>query len=164
MIAPGERIPEVRLRHFGPHGIEGLATSALFAGRRAVLFGVPGAFTPVCSNEHLPGFVARAEELAGRGVERIACMAVNDPFVMEAWGRLHGVAGRVLMLSDADGALTRALGLELDLSELGLGIRCRRFAAVLDDGVFRHVAVEPGRGITVCGAEHLLQRLDGAPL
>ncbi len=163
MIAPGERIPEVTLRRFGPHGIEAVSTTGLFAGRRAVLFGVPGAFTPVCSNEHLPGFVERAEELAGRGVERIACVAVNDPFVMEAWGRLHGVAGRVWMLADPAAELTRALGLELDLSELGLGVRCRRFAAVLDDGVFRHVAVEPGRGITVCGAEHLLERLDRAP-
>lgn len=163
MIAPGDRIPEVALRRFGPYGVEEISTATLFAGRRAVLFGVPGAFTPVCSNEHLPGFVARAEELAGRGVDRIACMAVNDPFVMEAWGRHHGVADRVLMLSDAAGELTRALGLELDLSDIGLGIRCRRFAAALDDGVFRHVAIEPGRGITVCGAEHLLDRFDAAP-
>ena len=163
VIAPGDRIPEVALRRFGPYGVEEILTATLFAGRRAVLFGVPGAFTPVCSNEHLPGFVARAEELAGRGVDRIACMAVNDPFVMEAWGRLHGAGERVLMLADATGELTRALGLELDLSEIGLGIRCRRFAAVLDDGVFRHVAIEPGRGITVCGAEHLLDRFDAAP-
>lgn len=163
MIEPGGRIPAATLRHLGPHGVEELSTTALFAGRRAVLFGVPGAFTPVCSNEHLPGFVARAEDLAGRGVERIVCVAVNDPFVMEAWGRLSGVAGRVLMVSDGNGDLARALGLELDLSELGLGVRCRRFAAVLDDGIFRHVAIEPGRGITVCGAEHLLDRLGAAP-
>ncbi len=163
-MEPGGRVPDVALRRLGPHGVETISTRELFAGCRAVLFGVPGAFTPVCSNEHLPGFVRRAEELAGRGVERIVCVAVNDPFVMAAWGRLADAGERVEMLSDADGDLARALGLELDLSEIGLGVRCRRFAALLDDGVFRHVAVEPGRGITVCSAEHLLDQLGAAPL
>lgn len=162
-IEPGTRIPEVTLRRLGPHGVEPVSTRELFAGKRAVLFGVPGAFTPVCSSEHLPGFVRRAEELGGHGVERIVCVAVNDPFVMEAWGRLAGASERVEMVSDAYGDLTRALGLELDLTEIGLGLRCRRFAALLEDGLFRHVAIEPGRGITVCSAEHLLEFLDVAP-
>lgn len=159
-IEPGARIPEVTLLRLGAHGVEPLSTRELFAGRRVVLFGVPGAFTPVCSNEHLPGFVRRAEELGGHGVDGIVCVAVNDPFVMAAWGRLAGAGERVEMVSDAYGDLTRALGLELDLTEIGLGVRCRRFAALLEDGVFRHVAVEPGRGITVCSAEHLLEFLD----
>ena len=163
-IEPGGRVPDVALLRLGPHGVEAVSTRELFAGRRAVLFGVPGAFTPVCSTEHLPGFVSRAEDFAGRGVGRIVCVAVNDPFVMEAWGRLAGVGEKVEMLSDPDGDLARALGLELDLSEIGLGIRCRRFAALLEDGVFRHVAVEPGRGITGCSADHLLEQLGVAPI
>ncbi len=161
-VVVGERIPEVWLRRVGAGGaIEKVSTAELFGGRRSVLFGVPGAFTPTCSREHLPGYVARARELAGAGVDLVACVAVNDPFVMDAWGRSQNVGDSIAMLSDADGELARALGLEVDLSGIGLGRRCRRFGAVLEDGLFTHIAVEPARGVTVCGADHLLAALEG---
>jgi peroxiredoxin len=159
MLEEGTRIPDVTLRRLTARGIEQVSTGALFAGRRAILFGVPGAFTPTCSDEHLPGYVRRAAELRARGVETIACVAVNDPYVMDAWGRSQGAGDAVLLLSDGNGDLTRALGLEHDFSASGMGRRCRRFATLLEDGWFRWVAVEPARGITVCGAEHLLDRL-----
>ena len=159
----GSRMPSAKLRRVAPGGaVEEVATGEFFAGRRVALFGVPGAFTPTCSNQHLPGFVARARELAGAGIDAIACLAVNDAWVMDAWAKAHGVGDAIVMLADGNGELVRALGLEADFSGAGLGVRCRRFAAVVEDGVFTHVAVEPARGVTVCGAEHLLAAL-GAP-
>ena len=161
-IAIGQRIPDVALYRVGDPGVETVRTRELFAGLRVALFGVPGAFTPTCSNEHLPGYVARAAEVLDSGIDLIACMAVNDPYVMSAWGEAHGVGDRITVLADAAAELTRALGLERDLSSIGLGMRCRRFAALLDDGVFRHVAVEPGSGITVCGATNLLDAISAS--
>jgi peroxiredoxin len=162
-IEVGGRMPRATVRRVGAGGaIEEVSTEAFFAGRRVALFGVPGAFTPTCSNQHLPGFVARAEELAGAGIDAVACLAVNDAWVMDAWREAQGVGDRIAMLADGAAELTRALGLENDLSAIGLGIRCRRFAAVVDDGVFTHLAVEPARGVTVCGAEHLLAALTPA--
>lgn len=161
-IEVGARMPRATLRRVGERGaVEEVATEAFFAGRRVALFGVPGAFTPTCSNQHLPGFVERARELAGAGVDAIACLAVNDAWVMDAWAKAHGVGDRIAMLADGNAELVRALGLEADYAGAGLGVRCRRFAAVVEDGVFTHVAVEPARGITVCGAEHLLAALAG---
>jgi peroxiredoxin len=158
-IEAGQRIPDVRLFRLGADGIERVSIRELCAGRRVVIFGVPGAFTPTCSDEHLPGYVERARDLAAAGVQRVICVAVNDPWVMKAWGEAHGVGDSIEMLGDPNAELTRALGLEVDRSEGGLGLRCRRFAAVLDDGVFLYVAVEPGRGLTVCGAGNLLDVL-----
>jgi len=163
-IAIGQRIPDVTLFRLGGSGIETVRTGELCAGRRVALFGVPGAFTPTCSNEHLPGYVARAAELHGSGVDLIACVAVNDPYVMAAWGEAQGAGDRIEMLADAAAELTRALGLERDLSSIGLGLRCRRFAALLEDGVFRHVAVEPGPGVTVCGATNLLYAISASAI
>lgn len=161
-IEAGGRMPSAKLRRVATTGaVEEVDSVEFFAGRRVALFGVPGAFTPTCSNQHLPGFVERARELAGVGVEAIACLAVNDAWVMDAWAKSHGVGDRIAMLADGNGELVRALGLESDFSGAGLGVRCRRFAAVVEDGVFVHVAVEPARGITVCGAEHLLAALAG---
>jgi peroxiredoxin len=162
MIEVGSRMPEAKLRAMRDGQVEIVATAAYFAGRKVLLFGVPGAFTPTCSQVHLPGYVERAEELRASGIDLIACVAVNDPYVMEAWGAANGAAGRVEMLSDADGELARALGIEADLSASGLGRRCRRFAAVVDDGTFTTVAVEAARGVNVCGAEHLLAALGEA--
>jgi peroxiredoxin (alkyl hydroperoxide reductase subunit C) len=156
MIAIGERIPEVALKRLGANGIEEVATAELFRGRRVALFGVPGAFTTTCSNVHLPGYVAYAERLRASGIDAIVCVSVNDPYVMAAWGEAHGAAGKVELVADWNGELARALGLEVDMPANGLGKRCRRFAAVVDDGVFTHVAVEPAKGVTVCGAENLL--------
>lgn len=158
----GERIPDVELLRLGAGGVEKVSTAELFGGRRAILVGVPGAFTPTCSNEHLPGYVERAAELRAAGIERIVCMAVNDPHVMAAWGRDLGVGGAIEMVSDARGELTRALGLEKEYPGDGLGVRCRRFAALVEDGVFRHVAVQAERGVTVCSASSLLDVLLGA--
>ena len=158
-LEAGQRIPDVRLLRLGAAGVEAVSTRELCAGRRVAIFGVPGAFTPTCSNEHLPGYVERARDLAAAGIDRVACLAVNDPWVMDAWAKAHGVGDAIEMLADPDARLTRALGLDVEFAESGLGVRCRRFAAVLDDGVFLYVAVEPGRGVTVCSAGNLLDVL-----
>jgi len=159
MIAVGERMPEVTLKRAGASGIEDVTTADRFRGRRVALFGVPGAFTPTCSNVHLPGYVANAERLRASGIDVIVCVAVNDPYVMAAWGEAHNASGKVELLADWHGELARALGLEVDMTASGLGRRCRRFAAVVDDGVFTHFAVEPAKGVTVCGADALLATL-----
>lgn len=159
MIQVEDRIPPVSLWKATAQGGEKIATAEFFAGRKILLFGLPGAFTPTCSEIHLPGYIAKAKELRAAGVDAIACLSVNDPYVMAAWGEAAGATGKVDLLADANGDLARALGLEVDLSASGLGRRCRRFAAVVEDGVFVMLAVEPARGITVCGAEHLLEAL-----
>jgi peroxiredoxin len=159
MIQVGERIPEVGLKAAAADGLREVSTGEIFAGKKAVLFGVPGAFTPTCSDHHLPGFVARADDLKAKGVELIACVAVNDGYVMRAWGKGSGADGHVLMLADGNGDLARALGLSVDLSRAGMGTRNRRFAAVLEDGVVRFLNVEPGPGVTVTGVETILAAL-----
>ena len=159
MIEAEERIPQATVWLASAEGGQKIATGDYFAGRKILLFGLPGAFTPTCSEIHLPGYIAKAPELRAAGVDAIACLAVNDPYVMAAWGETAGATGKVDLLADANGDLTRALGLEVDLPASGLGRRCRRFAAVVDDGVFVMLAVEPARGVTVCGAEHLLEAL-----
>lgn len=123
-----------------------LSTDELFSGKKVVLVSVPGAFTPTCSMKHLPGFVEQAEALKAEGVDTVACMAVNDVFVMDAWGKNKGVGDEVLMLADGNGDYTKALGLEMDASGFGMGMRGQRFAIVVDDGVASPVAVEaPGQ-------------------
>jgi peroxiredoxin len=124
-----------------------------------VVFAVPGAFTPTCSDHHLPGFVVRADEIHAKGVETIACLSVNDPFVMGAWGRDQGVGDRVLMLADGNGDFTRAVGLEMDGSGAGLGTRSRRYAAILEDGVVKAIFVEEKPGLDVSSAESVLAAL-----
>ncbi len=163
MIEVGERIPEVSLWMATAQGGEKIATGDYFAGRKILLFGLPGAFTPTCSELHLPGYIAKAKELRAAGVDAIACVAVNDPYVMAAWGEAAGAAGKVDLLADGNGELARALGLEVDRTSSGMGRRCRRFAAVVEDGAFILLAVEPASGITVCGADHLLETLSDAP-
>lgn len=159
MIEVEDRMPEATLWLATPQGGTKIATGTYFAGRKVLLFGLPGAFTPTCSEIHLPGYIAKAKELRAAGVDAIACLSVNDPYVMAAWGEAAGATDKVDLLADALGDLARALGLEVDLSATGLGKRCRRFAAVVDDGVFVMLAVEPARGVTVCGADHLLEAL-----
>ncbi len=164
MIEVEGRMPEATVWLARIGGGEKIASGDYFAGRKVLLFGLPGAFTPTCSEIHLPGYIAKAKELRAAGVEAIACLSVNDPYVMAAWGEATGATGKVDLLADANGDLARALGLEVDLSAGGLGRRCRRFAAVVDDGIFTMLAVEPARGVTVCGAEHLLEALgESAP-
>ncbi|MBP9146452.1 MAG: peroxiredoxin [Thermoanaerobaculia bacterium] len=159
MIEVGDRIPEATIWLASAQGGVRAATGEYFAGRKILLFGLPGAFTPTCSEIHLPGYIAKAEELRAAGVEAIACLAVNDPYVMAAWGEATGATGKVDLLADGNGELAAALGLEVDRSAGGMGQRCRRFAAVVEDGVFLMLAVEPASGVTVCGADHLLETL-----
>jgi peroxiredoxin len=135
-----------------------MSTGELFGGKKVVLFSVPGAFTPTCSAKHLPGFVERADEILGKGVDTIACMAVNDVFVMHAWGK-SAKADRILMLADGNGEFTRALGLELDATGFGMGQRSQRFALVADDGVVSNLFVESPGEFRVSSAEYVLSKL-----
>src|ERR1700721_245171 len=143
----------------GDKGPKDLSTAELFGGKRVVLFSVPGAFTPTCDAKHLPGYLGLADKLRAKGVDTIACMSVNDVFVMNAWGKAQRVAGKVMMLADGNGDYARALGLELDGRDFGLGMRGQRFAIVVKDGVAERVNVEAPREFKVSSAEHLLSQL-----
>jgi len=129
-------------KQLGANGVTNIDTATLLKGKKVVLFGLPGAFTPVCSANHLPGFVAKADDLRAKGIDEIACISVNDPFVMQAWGRQHGADGKVTMLADADGLFTRAIGLSLDLPEYGLSGRSERYSMVVEDGIVKTINVE----------------------
>ncbi|WP_427851973.1 peroxiredoxin [Stenotrophomonas acidaminiphila] len=156
-IHVGDRIPEVTLKRIR-EGMETIDTQALFDGRKAVLFAVPGAFTPTCSARHLPGYIERFEQFRSRGID-VFCMAVNDPFVMQAWGKAQSVPDGLLMLSDGNGDLTRALGLEMDASGSGMGMRSRRFALYVNNGIVRAVHVEEPGNFEVSSAEYVLAHL-----
>ncbi|HDS1633733.1 TPA: peroxiredoxin [Stenotrophomonas maltophilia] len=156
-IHVGDRIPEVTLKRIR-EGIETLDTHSLFDARKVVLFAVPGAFTPTCSARHLPGYVEKFEAFRQRGID-VYCMAVNDPFVMKAWAADQSVPDGLLMLSDGNAELTRALGLELDASASGMGIRSRRFALYVDDGVVQEAWVEQPGQFEVSSAEYVLEHL-----
>jgi peroxiredoxin len=144
-IQAGDTFPDATVMHMTEKGPTSLSTKELFAGKKVVLFGVPGAFTPTCSNQHLPGYIKDADALKAKGVDLIACVAVNDPFVMDAWGKAKGATGKVMMLADGNGDLARKLGLEMDGSKFGLGQRNKRFSMIIQDGVVKEVNVEaPG--------------------
>ena len=157
-IQPGERIPEAVLQYIHD-GVQKVDTITLFDGNKTVLFSVPGAFTPTCSERHLPGFVEHYDEFKRRGIN-VACMAVNDPFVMEAWGESQHVPEGLRMLSDGNGEFTRALGLEMDASAYGMGSRSKRFALYVEDGVLKQAFVEAAGEFRVSSAEHVLASLD----
>ena len=158
-IAVGDRLPDVEVHVPTADGPKRVRTGELLGSGTAVLFGVPGAFTPTCSDYHLPGFVLRADDLRTKGVGTIACMSVNDAFVMGAWGDARDVGDSVVLVADGSADLTRALGLELDLSGGGLGVRSQRFAMILQDGVVRDLAVEAGTGLDVSTADAVLAKL-----
>ncbi|HEV7264928.1 MAG TPA: peroxiredoxin [Falsiroseomonas sp.] len=158
-IKVGDAVPSVKIMQATAEGPKEVDTAELFAGRTVVLFGVPGAFTPTCSAKHLPGFVTHAGALKAKGADLIACMAVNDAFVMGAWGKDQGVGEDVTMLADGSAAFTKALGLELDLTARGLGIRCQRFALVAKDGKVTHLGVEAAGAFEVSKAEAILAAL-----
>ena len=141
-IQAGDQVPAASLMVMGPEGPSKLSTNDLFAGRRVAVFGLPGAFTPVCSAQHLPGYVAKADALKAKGIDAIACISVNDPFVMKAWGDAHGVGDAVQMVADHDCSLTRALGLTVDLGDFGCGERSERYSMIVDDGTVTTVNVE----------------------
>lgn len=158
-IAVGDSIPNVTLKHLTDNGMQDIATGDLFAGKTVVLFSVPGAFTPTCSAKHLPGFVQQAAALKAKGVDEIVCLAVNDPFVMRAWGDKHEAAGAVFLLPDGNATFTTALGLTMDGSGYGLGTRGQRFALVAKDGKVVHLAVEKPGQFDVSSAEAILAAL-----
>ena len=156
-IQVGEHIPEVSLQRIR-EGVETVDTSTLFDNRKVVLFAVPGAFTPTCSEKHLPGFVQHFEDFRSRGID-VACLSVNDPFVMQAWGQSQNVPDGLAMLADGNGDFTRALGLELDASAYGMGTRAKRFALYAEDGVVQHLHVEAPGEYRISSAEHMLSQL-----
>jgi peroxiredoxin len=158
-IAVGDRIPDVEVRVMGGDGPEPVQTGDVLGRGKVVLFALPGAFTPTCSDYHLPGFVIRAGELRAKGVDTIACLSVNDAFVMDAWGSDQEVGDEIVMLADGNGTFTRAMGLEFDASGSGLGERSRRYAAVIDDGVVTALMVESAGGLNVSSAESVLASL-----
>jgi peroxiredoxin len=158
-INAGESMPEGSFTRMGGDGPESVSTGDLFGGKKVVLFSVPGAFTPTCSAKHLPGFVANAAALKAKGVDTIACIAVNDVFVMDAWGKNQTVGDQVMMLADGNGDYTKALGLGLDASGFGMGQRGQRFAIVVDDGVATGVHVEGPGEFKVSAAEAVLNTL-----
>jgi peroxiredoxin len=158
-ISVGEQIPDIKIMIFGDEGPTHVQTSDLLGHGKVVLFAVPGAFTPTCSDFHLPGYVMRSEELTAKGVDSVVCLSVNDPFVMGAWGKSQKVDGTVVMAADGNGEFTQAVGLEMDGSGFGLGTRSQRYAMVLQDGVVTLLNVEPGSGLSVSGVEEVLAAL-----
>ena len=158
-IQAGDKMPSGAFAVMTDSGPGAISTDDLFSGKKVVLVSVPGAFTPTCSMNHLPGFVDHAADLKAKGVDTIACMAVNDVFVMDAWGKDRGVGDNVMMLADGNGEYSQALGLELDASGFGMGMRGQRFAIVVDDGTATHVAVEAPGQFEVSKAESILAAL-----
>lgn len=156
-IQVGESIPEVVLKRLR-EGMESIDTRTLFDSRKVVMFAVPGAFTPTCSEKHLPGYIQHFDEFRHRGIE-LACIAVNDPFVMQAWGRAQSIPDGLMMLSDGNADLTKAMGMEFDASASGMGIRSRRYALYADNGVIKALFVEPPGEFKVSAADHVLAHL-----
>ena len=158
-VKVGDRMPAGTFKTMTKDGPQNVTTDQLFAGKKVVLFSVPGAFTPTCDAKHLPGFVEKAGDLKTKGVDTVACMAVNDVFVMKAWGEQSKAAGKVEMLADGNGEYARALGLELDASKFGMGTRSKRFSMVVDDGVVKTLNIEPPGEFGVSSAESALKQL-----
>ena len=159
-INVGDRLPSVTLKQLTSEGVKEFTTDEIFRGKRVVLIAVPGAFTPACSQRHLPGYVDKATDIKAKGIDEIACVAVNDAFVMGAWGRDQKAEGKVRMLADGSGDFARALGLELDLSKGGLGTRSKRYSMLVEDGVVKSLNVEqqPGQ-VEASGAEAMLRAI-----
>ncbi|KAG5190814.1 thioredoxin-like protein [Tribonema minus] len=158
-IGVGDKIPSgTTVKIQGPDGSVAADVTELFKGKKVVLFGVPGAFTPTCSNNHLPGYVTHIDELKAKGVDTVACVSVNDIFVMKAWGESQSVSAKVVMLADGNGELSAALGLLTDKSGAGMGRRCKRFAMVVNDNVVKHIAVDT-KGLQDSSAEAILDKL-----
>jgi glutaredoxin/glutathione-dependent peroxiredoxin len=158
-IKVGDSIPSAKLRHMTAEGPKEITTDEIFKGKKVVLFAVPGAFTPTCSAKHLPGFVQNAAAIKGKGVDTIACIAVNDAFVMGAWGKAQNTEGKVEMLADGNATFTKELGLEMDGSGFGLGTRSKRYAMVVQDGKVTALNVEPPGAFEISSAEAILKAL-----
>jgi peroxiredoxin len=158
-IREGDRVPSVTLRYLTPEGVKAVPSDEFFAGKRVIVFGLPGAYTRTCSSRHLPGYVANAAALQAKGIDAIACLSVNDAFVMGAWGKEHKAEGKVTMLADGSADFARALGLELDLTGRGMGRRSQRYSMLVDDGVVKSLNVEPSGDFGVSSAEAMLKAL-----
>jgi peroxiredoxin len=158
-LKAGDTLPDVTFMTMTADGPQPMSTDDVFAGKRVALFAVPGAYTPTCSAKHLPGFIEKASELQGKGVDRIACTSVNDVFVMGAWGKDQGAGDAVLMLADGNGDFASALGLEMDGSAFGMGKRSQRYALVVNDKVIEHLFVDEPGNFEVSSAEHVLSAL-----
>ncbi|WP_011580094.1 MULTISPECIES: peroxiredoxin [Chelativorans] len=159
-ISVGERLPNVTIKKATPNGAEETTTRDFFAGRKVVLFGVPGAFTPTCSNSHLPGFIENYDAIVSRGIDAVAVVSVNDAFVMGAWARFTGAEDKLVFLADGSGDFARAVGLDLDLSARGMGLRSQRYSMIVEDGIVKAINVEevPGQAVT-SGAARILEQL-----
>jgi len=159
-IKVGDTLPfDIKLKEMGEKGPQDVSVGDLFKGKKVVLFAVPGAFTPTCSMKHLPGFVEKAGDIKAKGVNEVVCMAVNDAFVMGAWGDNQKAHGKVRMVADGNGEFTKALGLELDAKGFGMGLRSQRFALIANNGKVEQLLVEPGPGLNVSSAESVLGKL-----
>lgn len=158
-ISVGDRVPQTTFMKATSDGPQPVSSDAFFSGRRVALFSVPGAFTPTCSARHLPGFVEKADDLKAKGVDEIACTAVNDAFVMSAWAQSSGAADKVTMLSDGNGEFAQALGLTMDGSKYGMGTRGQRYSMIVNDGVVEQLNVEEPGAFSVSSADYLLERL-----
>lgn len=158
-VRVGDTIPEATFKRMTSNGMEDVSTRELFADKKIVLFAVPGAFTPTCSDVHLPGFIDKVSEIKSRGVDTVACVAVNDPFVMSAWGKARSIPDDIVLLSDGNAEFSRAMDLVLDASGFGMGPRSRRYALIADDRKITYLGVEEGRDVGVSSADAVLQQL-----
>jgi peroxiredoxin len=161
-IQVGDRLPSVKLYIMTEKGPRAVDSDDLFTGKKVVLFALPGAFTPTCSAAHLPGYVVHADEIKAKEVDRIICLAVNDAFVMDAWGKAQNVENRVFMVADGNGDFTRAVGLEMDGNGFGMGLRSQRYAMIIEDGRLTALNIDPPGTFEVSGAENILQQLESA--
>ncbi|AHC73407.1 peroxiredoxin [Candidatus Endolissoclinum faulkneri L5] len=159
-IAIGEKLPDINLQHKAANGIVNVDKVTLLANKRVIIFAVPGAFTPTCSDKHLPSFIRNIDNLKACGIATIACLAVNDPFVMYAWGEVQCINEKIMMLADGSAEFTKKIGMEIDLTDLGLGIRSQRYAMVLNDGVVTHLFIDPMGSYQVSSAENVLKHLN----
>jgi glutaredoxin/glutathione-dependent peroxiredoxin len=158
-IKVGDRLPQADFLMMTADGTQKMSTDTIFSGRKVVLFAVPGAFTPTCSMNHLPGFVQKVDALKAKGADTVACVAVNDVHVMNAWGKHAGCDGKVMMLADGNGDFAHKLGLDVDLTQAGMGKRSRRYSMIVEDGVVKSLNVEDKAGVNVSGAETVLEQL-----
>ena len=159
-IAVGDKLPEAVFRVIGAEGIDAPTTDQIFGGKKVVLFAVPGAFTPTCHVKHLPGFIENADQFKAKGIDTVACVAVNDPFVLGAWGQISGSDGKVVFLSDGNGEFTKEIGMDFDGSGVGLGTRSKRYAMLVEDGVVKVLNTEDSPGVAdVSSAAKILEEL-----
>jgi peroxiredoxin len=158
-IKEGDKLPDATFMTYGPEGPRPITTDEVFKGKRVALIAVPGAFTPTCSAKHLPGFKEKAADLRGKGIDAIACVSVNDVFVMKAWGADQGVGEDIIMLADGNGAFTKDIGLDMDASKFGMGPRSQRYSMIVNDGVVEKLNVEEGGEFRVSSADYMMAQL-----